>query len=55
MPTFEVLITATITATSEDEAEKKKVELEKLLQMPMVKTMISAKGAKLIVGKVRKV
>jgi len=53
MPLYEVPITAKINATSEAEADKKKGELEKLLQMPMVKTMIAAKGVELVIGKVR--
>jgi hypothetical protein len=53
MPTFEVPITAKITAASEAEAEKKKVALETLLQMPMVKTMIASKGVELVIGKLK--
>jgi len=47
MATYEVTITAAITAANEAEAEKKKAELQALLSMPMVKTMVAAKGVTL--------
>jgi hypothetical protein len=54
MAQFEVTLTASIDAANEAEAEKKKGEVQKLLDMPMVKTMLLTKGVKLTgVGKVK--
>ena len=47
MATYEVTITGTITAATEAEAEKKRGELQTLLSMSVVKTMVAAKGVTL--------
>jgi hypothetical protein len=47
MATYEITITGTIQAATEAEASKKAAELQLLLSMPMVKTMVAAKGVTL--------
>jgi hypothetical protein len=47
MATYEITITATIQANSDAEAEKKKSDLQTLLGMSVVKTMVANKGVTL--------
>lgn len=54
MKTYDVTMSATIDATNDADAEKKRVEVEKLLQMPMVKSLLMAKGVKIgAIGKAK--
>jgi len=50
MPLYEVPVTATIDAANDADAEKKKMEIERLL--PVVKMTLASKGVKsVVIGK----